>query len=780
MYCSNCKNAVGDDENYCSKCGAYVIMKSRKTNNKKTPLKKYFIVMGIMMFVFFFLLICNSVFGLINKDTVYLSSTDIYYKETQTELVEKIPNSQMRYVKNQLIIIADSDVEKSSVKKIVNEYNGKIVGFLKESGTYQIEFSDNISYEKLNIIKDALEEKSEISSTHLNMIIDLESCDKGYYPNDEQWYNQWITEGSDWKDEWRLSIEGSNWGLEVIQAPYAWQYLRTKSVKDVTIGIFEVSGVNEWHEDLKGVFKKVMNTSDSNVNHGTAVSGIIGAGFDNGTGMCGVVPNAELNYISYYNSENNNLDDVMKYNACVEFLITENRKQTAVVNMSLGIEELSFLASRGNDVAKSDLDNLNDVLAKHLNKLLNRGYDFIIVKGAGNANEVENETRRYLYLQVDESESEYGYVKLTNDNVKKYKRKYKDFEARIEYGNVDAQYDIYSGISDKEIKDRIIVVGAVSPATNKVSGFSCEGDRVDILAPGDAVGVLTKDGYSYDDNWGTSYSAPYVTGVAGLVLSMQPTISGADLKQLLINTSTGEYEGTLNGKTYKHKLVNAYNAVKAAEVITVVLNEDDLISFNTYNEAVKETIKSGSWTEELSCTIDMMLTSSNNKAKTKVNLEARSEIEGYSLDTYDNLIITGNCKMNILNQEYAYDMKYSNGKATYDFISPSIYTKEVDINPTIFDMNSITDDMVYNLKVSGNQMEFIIPGDVMTEKGNTLMGSVYMFQEVSNITYGDVEVAVTIDIASGKINNIRMLFHASMNYQGYDIDSDYDISYSFE
>ena len=32
---------------------------------------------------------------------------------------------------------------------------------------------------------------------------------------------------------------------------------------------------------------------------------------------------------------------------------------------------------------------------------------------------------------------------------------------RLEWGNVDAKYDIFSGIETKKIKERILVVGAV-------------------------------------------------------------------------------------------------------------------------------------------------------------------------------------------------------------------------------------------------------------------------------------------------------------------------------
>ena len=64
----------------------------------------------------------------------------------------------------------------------------------------------------------------------------------------------------------------------------------------------------------------------------------------------------------------------------------------------------------------------------------------------------------------------------------------------------------------------------------------------------------------------------------------------------------------------------------------------------------------------------------------------------------------------------------------------------------------------------------------MTELGAELVN---MIDGVENLQYGDCDVDIILSEEGGKIEGINVKFHASMIYQGYTADADYDIDYHF-
>jgi subtilisin family serine protease len=68
---------------------------------------------------------------------------------------------------------------------------------------------------------------------------------------------------------------------------------------------------------------------------------------------------------------------------------------------------------------------------------------------------------------------------------------------------------------------------------------------------------------TYDLGGGTSCAAPVVSGVAALVLSVNPKLTAVQLKSLLMQSVTKLR--SLNGKIASEGMVNAYQAVLAAQ-----------------------------------------------------------------------------------------------------------------------------------------------------------------------------------------------------------------------
>ncbi|MBN2011847.1 S8 family serine peptidase [candidate division KSB1 bacterium] len=85
-----------------------------------------------------------------------------------------------------------------------------------------------------------------------------------------------------------------------------------------------------------------------------------------------------------------------------------------------------------------------------------------------------------------------------------------------------------------------ISVGAVNNY-GTLASFSNYGQTVDLVAPG--VDLMTTDRFnSYRNFSGTSAAAPVVTGIAALLISRQPELSPAEVRNILVTTTTDRGE----------------------------------------------------------------------------------------------------------------------------------------------------------------------------------------------------------------------------------------------
>ncbi|MEJ8804186.1 S8 family peptidase [Pontibacter sp. H249] len=155
-------------------------------------------------------------------------------------------------------------------------------------------------------------------------------------------------------------------------------------------------------------------------------------------------------------------------------------------------------------------------------------------------------------------------------------------------GNDAKNIDNTDNFPTKQLQDGTrastwLEVGATSKNLDKtfVGDFSNYGkDNVDIFAPGVDL-VLLAPGNKYDKMDGTSFASPVVSGVAALVWSYYPELTAAELKDVLLQSSTKYpklkvyYPTEEKGKkTTKFStlsatggVVNAYDALKLAEKV---------------------------------------------------------------------------------------------------------------------------------------------------------------------------------------------------------------------
>jgi subtilisin family serine protease len=118
--------------------------------------------------------------------------------------------------------------------------------------------------------------------------------------------------------------------------------------------------------------------------------------------------------------------------------------------------------------------------------------------------------------------------------------------------------------------DNIITVAEIDfkgdlyryPVGDRVLGSNFGLKTVDIAAIGDNYSCGLKDNRSvYWLSGGTSNSAPVVTGIAALILSVRPALSAGQLKEILMQTAARL--PSLEGKIGSGGMVNAFRALKS-------------------------------------------------------------------------------------------------------------------------------------------------------------------------------------------------------------------------
>ena len=115
-----------------------------------------------------------------------------------------------------------------------------------------------------------------------------------------------------------------------------------------------------------------------------------------------------------------------------------------------------------------------------------------------------------------------------------------------------------------------------------VASFSNYGKgMVDVFAPGDDIYAPIPGG-KFKKESGTSMASPVVTGLSALLMSYYPTLTAADVKRIVLESVTklpdqmvirpgeGDVKVKFGELSTTGGIVNAYNAIKLAEQMTVV------------------------------------------------------------------------------------------------------------------------------------------------------------------------------------------------------------------
>ncbi len=306
-----------------------------------------------------------------------------------------------------------------------------------------------------------------------------------------------------------------------IQIEDAWDI--TQGDSDVIVAVFD-HGIELDHPDMSNMSSSSYDTENATSpsiiegNHGTAVAGIIGAEANNSLGIAGVAPSSPLMSIS--------------------------NELTLGVNTPAEVADgFNFAWDNGADVINNSWSH-NGLSSSYIDDAI----DEAVTYGRGGLGTV--------------------IVFIThNDN------------------NSSIRYP--SGNSD------VIAVGAVSMCDERKSPSSCDGENwwgsnygtgLDVVAPGVKIyttdrqgtnGYNTSSGTAGDyvsDFNGTSSAAPFVSGIAALIISINPDLTHEEVRYAIESSaekvggytytaSAGEHSGLTWNNEMGYGRVNAYQAL---------------------------------------------------------------------------------------------------------------------------------------------------------------------------------------------------------------------------
>jgi thermitase len=417
--------------------------------------------------------------------------------------ITSVPNEEsIQFVTDEITIFSKDGVGQDAIMQLASEFNAVFLGSVPEAGFYQIAVHEE-GFENLLRIANQLEQNPNVVLATLHFLFQT-----GNFPNDP---------GTD-----------LSYGPDLVKLPLAWDITTGEKEVIVTPGKVEkiniavVDTVFDFdHADLKAnIIKHTTNSASfGEPHHGTRVASIVGAQGNNGNGIAGAMWNAALLLYSA-----GDYKDSTKFDSSLMVVGFSQaiRDGARVVNFSGGTGCGQSTCTAEGERALQEIDKFYTYFINLAKARLSR--DLLWVFAAG------NEGR----------------------NLRTFS------PARL-----SASFD------------NVVSVSAVD-SQRKLADFSNFGSDVTVAAPGVRIFTLVPGGGFNDGtftipiiNWkldsygsGTSNAAPYVTGVAGLMLSVNPHLTASQLKTLIRDTADGT--GNFDKEGNEVRLLNALHAVQQA------------------------------------------------------------------------------------------------------------------------------------------------------------------------------------------------------------------------
>lgn len=333
------------------------------------------------------------------------------------------------------------------------------------------------------------------------------------------------------------------WALEAIDAPNAWSAGYTG--RGARVFVLD-NGIDAQHPDLSSNINTELSTSfiegeeydiadDFNFNHGTHVAGII-AGANNGMGIIGVAPNAEITAVKVLSET----DDSGPISAIIEGMVYAAENEADIINMSLGLQldKNGFYRDENNNLQKIPSVYIQYII-QAFQRAVNHAYKngAVIITSAGNSAQNADRNKSQVLLPAD-------LQKVITVSATSTENWYDNFYNETSIINYDllAEYTNYGKT------------------------------LIDLAAPGGDTKINPSAYWYYDmilstvnGGWGwasgTSMAAPHVAGVAALIIQKNNgKIGPLEIKKQLYK-SADKIDGNEKSIYFGRGRVNAFRAV---------------------------------------------------------------------------------------------------------------------------------------------------------------------------------------------------------------------------
>jgi subtilisin family serine protease len=484
----------------------------------------------------------------------------------------------MPVLRNVLVIGLKNPEDTQLPQEIAASYKAQIIANNNLIGQYSLRFPKQTNIARIK----------EDLSHHLELIYVMEdhfySPTSAYPPNDP--WNDGFLDGLHNPNSWDESDpSGRNWGQEAVRALSAWRFMEGKRKSPVIIGVIdgpaernhpELSGlirvpdvvfdgarenstINDWFEIPKELTEEKKELTEEErkkretllnkwlelINHGTHVSGIIGACANNHQGIAGIVQDADILTIPRLPTTS----QLITYMT----LMLDKQKPT-VFNFSFGrnfndrFEDGKRIPGPKPCISE---DERNACIAALL-RFLENGYDFLVVQSAGNGKKHYNDKEEYWYEALDPLYNGF-FASIRNEDIIAL------FKAHNYQGTITVQ----------DIAGRILIVANAkrNPDGNyQLDATSGCGETVDMAAPGTDIYSCIRNG-KYNYMSGTSMAAPFVTGIAVNAWSLAPNLNGAQIGKIMQDASITQVHDNPDNNhstTMSTVLIDAMRAVEMA------------------------------------------------------------------------------------------------------------------------------------------------------------------------------------------------------------------------
>ena len=444
--------------------------------------------------------------------------------ELKEENIAADEESQIMYVNNMLMVVFKDGTSQGEIDRVIASVDGTVLEQIDLINQYQIQVPVQ-DLQSLTRLVAAVEENDSVAFAHYDEVYEDMKCSA--VPNDP-WNGD--VDAEDWTDS---DVDGSNWWLEMIEAPGAWKY--SDYFSKIKIGIID-SGYEPNHPDLQLHFSAGYDDKMRADDHGTHVAGIIGAEH-NKIGISGIVQDKELDC---YSISHRFIAETMVYTALVN-----------AVHNGAKVINISQADNSGKVYSQKTIEKRAKDASGYMAKLLSMpATDFIVVQSAGN-------------MTIDAINANL-FTSVTPQNC-------------VDWGTQKA--------SAEGICSRILVVASAFSMPEITHpwlyDYSNYGNQVDIAAPGGYLKfgetdppfdpahsiystVLTENHGGYAALYGTSMAAPMVSGVAALVWSVDPAMSGDVVADIVCGTATGNVYNSTGKVQESYGILNARLAVEEA------------------------------------------------------------------------------------------------------------------------------------------------------------------------------------------------------------------------